>query len=159
MISSKVISFKIKKPKIIKIINHNFNELTCFIFLSKKISLNNTNKKIKLCFFKLFLNQSNFHILHKKYDYSDVKLLFDYEVIRIYNRNNIRIYIINLDYSLHKIEVEKNLFMEKKYLLFYETTSENNYKLIDNNILNSNLNNVLRTPYFYIKLKYILKLN
>jgi len=158
MITNKVITFKIKKTKIINIINNNYKELTCFIFVAHHLNLNNKIKQLKLGLVKFFFNDMSFHILHGKYD-SDIKSLFDIDIdtiTRIYNRNCITIYVLNIDYSLQQITINNNVFSEKKFVLFLKKDEEENYGIIAKKTLNGSLNDILITPYFTIKLKYII---
>jgi hypothetical protein len=158
MITNKVITFKIKKPKIINITNNNYKELTCFIFVAHQLNLNNKIKQLKLGLVKFFFNDMSFHILHGTYD-SDIKSLFDIDIdtiTRIYNRNCITIYVLNIDYSLQQITINNNVFSEKKFVLFLKKDEEENYGIIAKKTLNDSLNDILITPYFTIKLKYII---
>ena len=161
-------TFKIKKPKLINILDTEYNELTCFIFVGNTISINNNNP-IKLGLVKLFLNNTTFLILHKKYDYDDINpSLFNNNNINIntINRlyNNITIYVLTINYGLNKITINNTIFNGKKYVLFLEKTNEeekkknvdHDYNIIAKNTLNSSLNTILTTPYFTIKLKYIM---
>ncbi len=163
MVTSKII-FKIKKPKIINITNNDYKELTCFIFVANQLTINN-NKQIKLGYIKLFLNNTSLFMLNKKYDYTDINpSLFNSNINintikRIYNRNNITIYVLNINFVEQTININNNIFSEKKYILFLKKNVEDedeNYDIIPNKNLNGHLNDILITPYFTIKLKYIL---
>ncbi len=163
MVTSKII-FKIKKPKIINITNNDYKELTCFIFVANQLTINN-NKQIKLGYIKLFLNNTSLFMLNKKYDYTDINpSLFNSNINintikRIYNRNNITIYVLNINFVEQTINLNNNIFSEKKYILFLKKNVEDedeNYDIIPNKNLNGHLNDILITPYFTIKLKYIL---
>jgi len=157
MVTSKII-FKIKKPKIIHITNNDYKELTCFIFVTHNLNIN-SNKQIKLGLFKLFFYNTSFLILHNKYDYSDIKPLFNTininRINRLYNRNRITIYVLTIDFGLKQININNNIYNEKKYVLFLEKNLED-YRIITKQPLNSHLNNIFITPYFSITLKYII---
>ena len=162
-------TFKIKKPKIINITTKEYKECSCFIFVGHYVSLHN-NKPIKLGLVKLFLTNTSFLILHKKYDYDDINSsLFNgninisiNNVKRIYNRNNISIYVLTIDYGLSTLTVNNTIFNETKYIVCLEKKKENDnknekeYNIIKKNTLSSNINTIMKTPYFTIKLKSIM---
>ena len=157
---------KIKKSKIIEILDKNYEDLTCIIFYSSYMNSNNSNK-LTLCFSKIFLKEGSFYIINKKYGKEDIQRLieFDFRIVNhLYNRNNINIFCIRVDYNKNKIKFNNKEFICKKNCFFIEKQKQkqNNeykykYKTVKSNSLNGHLNEKILTPYFSIKMKYLVK--
>ena len=151
---------KIKKSKIIDILDTDYEELTCIIFYSSYMNSNtNTNKNIDLFFYKIFINEGSLWILKKKYEKEDIKRLIEFnfsEIKQLYNRNNIKIFCIKVDYNETIIKCNDKEFIYKKKCFFIEKQN-NEYKTINSKSLNSHLNDKILTPYFSIKMKYLVK--
>ena len=148
---------KIKKSKIIDILYTDYEELTCIIFYSSY--MNSNSNKMTLFFSKIFLNEGSLWILKKKYEKEDIKRLIEFnfsEIKQLYNRNNIKIFCIKVDYNETIIKCYDKEFIYKKKCFFIEKEN-NEYKIIKSKSLNSHLNDKILTPYFSIKMKYLVK--
>jgi hypothetical protein len=152
---------KIKKSKIIEILDTDYDELTCIIFYSSYMNINSNSNKMTLFFSKIFLNEGSFYILKKKYRKEDIQrfIEFDFsEIKQLYNRNNINIYCIRVDYNKNKIKFNNKEFNCKKECFFIEKQKQiNEYKRVKSVSLNGHLNKKIFTPYFSIKMKYLVK--
>jgi len=145
------------KPKIIDIINHNYDNLTCVMVMSSSLYFKNSNK-MGLLNTKMFMDNGSLFLVNKKYNEETIQRLLNCDLIsikKIYNRNCITIFIVIIDYSLNKIKIDDKDYMSNKKCFFMEDMDAP--KLVNKASLNDYANKKIITPYFSIKMKNIIK--
>tara|TARA_B110001469_G_C9429354_1_gene218341 strand:- start:138 stop:602 length:465 start_codon:yes stop_codon:yes gene_type:complete len=145
------------KPKIIDIINHNYDNLTFVMVMSSSLYFKNSNK-MGLLNTKLFMNSRSLFLVNKKYNEETIQRLLNCDIIdikNIYNRNSITIFIVLIDYSLNKIKIDDKEYLCNKKCFFMEDMDAP--KLVNKASLNDYANKKIITPYFSIKMKNIIK--
>ena len=145
------------KPKIIDIINNNYDNLTCVMVMSSNLYFKNSNK-MGLLNTKMFMNSGQLFLVNKKYNKESIKRLINCDLIiikKIYNRNCITIFIVIIDYSLNKIKIDDKEYICNKKCFFMENIDAP--KLVKKKSLNEYANKKIIIPYFNIKMKNIIK--
>jgi hypothetical protein len=145
------------KPKIIDIINNNYDNLTCVMVMSSNLYFKNSNK-MGLLNTKMFMNSGQLFLVNKKYNKESIKRLINCDIIdikTIYNRNSITIFIVLIDYSINRIKIDDKDYMSNKKCFFMEDMDAP--KLVKKASLNDYANKKIITPYFSIKMKNIIK--
>tara|TARA_B110001469_G_C9472912_1_gene237546 strand:- start:211 stop:675 length:465 start_codon:yes stop_codon:yes gene_type:complete len=148
---------KVVKPKIIDIVDYNYDNLTCVIVMSSSMYFKNTNK-MGLLNTKLFMNSGSLFLVNKKYNNETIKRLINCDIIdikNIYNRKSITIFIVIVDYSLNKIKIDDKEYICNKKCFFMENIDAP--KLVKKKSLNEYANKKIIIPYFNIKMKNIIK--
>ena len=148
---------KVVKPKIIDIINNNYDNLTCVMVMSSSLYFKNS-KKMGLLNTKMFMNSGQLFLVNKKYNEETIQRLINCDVIdikNIYNRNSITIFIVLIDYSVNKIKIDDKDYMSNKKCFFMEDMDAP--KLVKKISLNDSATKKIITPYFSIKMKNIIK--
>lgn len=148
---------KVVKPKIIDIINHSYDNLTCVMVMSSNLYFKNL-KKMGLLNTKMFMNSGQLFFVNKKYNKKSIKRLINCDIIdikTIYNRNSITIFIVLIDYSVNIIKIDDKDYMSNKKCFFMEDMDAP--KLVKKASLNDYANKKIITPYFSIKMKNIIK--
>ena len=74
---------KVVKPKIIDIVDYNYDNLTCVIVMSSSMYFKNTNK-MGLLNTKLFMNSGSLFLVNKKYNNETIKRLINCYVVGIF---------------------------------------------------------------------------
>lgn len=149
--------FKVIKPKLIDIVDYNYDYLTGIIVVSSNLYFKN-KKKIGMLFSKIFLNNNSLFLVKNKYNEENIRRILDCELLyikNIYNRNCINIFLIVVDYSINKIKLDKTEYLCKYNCFFVEDLESP--KLVKSSGLNSHVTTKIVTPYFSIKIKNLIR--